>query len=228
MFMIIKRTNLNYIRNILLFILVASIINIAIFIIIQQLVSNTHKSQIKTTNINLVDFIKNKQSEKQVEPKKDKKNKDLKTKKPEPPPILSELVPPQIVEKPNIKSNHINTKLDIPLPINNKPYIGNFKNTPPPTNNLLIESNIKPTLRIEPRYPVRALSRGIEGKVTVEFTIDIEGYVKEPKIINSNPPMVFDKAVLTAIGKWKFKPKKINGKLISQRARQDIKFKIQK
>ncbi len=62
----------------------------------------------------------------------------------------------------------------------------------------------------------------------VEFTIAFDGSVKDPHIIKSNPPKIFDRSVLKAIKKWKFNPDIVDGKAIEKRARQDIHFKLQK
>ena len=79
-----------------------------------------------------------------------------------------------------------------------------------------------------PVYPQRALRSGIEGVVTVEFTIATDGSVKDAEVVKAKPPKIFNKAVLTAIAKWKFNPDMINGVPVEKRARQDIKFTIQR
>lgn len=89
-----------------------------------------------------------------------------------------------------------------------------------------IETDVVPSYRSKPKYPSRAMRAGIEGVVTVEFTITPDGTVIDPVIISANPPKIFDKSVLIAIKKWKFKPRIINGKPVSRRARQDINFNL--
>ncbi len=88
------------------------------------------------------------------------------------------------------------------------------------------KTNLVPTVKIPPIYPQRALSMGIEGIVTVEFTIGIDGSVKNPVIIKSRPPKIFDDAVLQAIKKWKYDPEMEGGKLVERRARQDVSFNL--
>ncbi len=87
-----------------------------------------------------------------------------------------------------------------------------------------VETDVVPTYRSKPKYPPRAMRAGVKGIVTVEFTITTKGKVTEPVIIKSNPPRIFDKSVLKAIKRWKFKPKLVDGKPVERRARQDIKF----
>lgn len=89
-----------------------------------------------------------------------------------------------------------------------------------------IETDVVPTYRSNPKYPPRAMRAGITGVVTVEFTITSKGTVTDPVIIKSDPPKIFDKSVLRSIKRWKFKPKVVNGKPVTRRARQDINFNL--
>jgi protein TonB len=45
--------------------------------------------------------------------------------------------------------------------------------------------------------------------------------------VNSQPPDVFDDAALTAIRKWEFKEKIVNGVPVTQRATQTLQFKLE-
>jgi len=46
--------------------------------------------------------------------------------------------------------------------------------------------------------------------------------------VKSKPPKIFDKAVLKSIARWKFSPDMVDGKPVEKRARQDVKFKLQR
>ncbi len=91
-----------------------------------------------------------------------------------------------------------------------------------------ISSNLVPIFRVPPRYPMRAANRRIEGWVKVEFTISKLGTVKDAKIVESHPNNVFNRAALSAIAKWKFKPRVIAGRSVEQRALQILEFKVKK
>lgn len=80
----------------------------------------------------------------------------------------------------------------------------------------------------DPKYPPRALRAGIQGVVTVEFIVTPEGDVRDPKVIKSDPPGVFDDAARDGVLRWKFKPKVVDGRPITRRARLDINFKLKK
>ena len=81
-------------------------------------------------------------------------------------------------------------------------------------------------VRVPPKYPARAASRQIEGWVKVEFTIQTDGSVDNAVVVGSEPEAIFDDAALTAISKWKFKEKIVNGVAVPQRAVQQLQFKL--
>jgi periplasmic protein TonB len=89
-------------------------------------------------------------------------------------------------------------------------------------------SGVVPLARVEPKYPVRAASRHIEGWVKVEFTVSTTGKVTNAVVIGAEPDGIFDDAALEAIEKWKFKPRIVNGNAVAQRAVQVLKFKLVK
>ncbi|MBE1299943.1 MAG: TonB family protein [Alteromonadaceae bacterium] len=68
-----------------------------------------------------------------------------------------------------------------------------------------------PIVRVAPVYPRRALQRGLEGYVIVEFTVSKQGAVKDPIVVEANPPGIFDRAALDAALKFKYKPRVVNG-----------------
>ena len=73
------------------------------------------------------------------------------------------------------------------------------------------DGDILPLVRIEPRYPARALQREIEGWVLLEFSISPAGTVANPFVVDSEPPRTFDRAALRAVSRWKYKPKVEDG-----------------
>ncbi len=73
-----------------------------------------------------------------------------------------------------------------------------------------------PMVRVPPQYPERALQRGIEGRVLIEFTISKSGSVKDPKVIAAEPSSIFNRAALKAVRQWKYNPKIVNGNAVEQ------------
>lgn len=89
-----------------------------------------------------------------------------------------------------------------------------------------LTSDLTPLYRSPPQYPYRARQRGIEGVVELEFTITTLGTVKDITIIKSTPPRTFDRAAMSALTRWRFKPLVIAGKAVERRATQQIRFQL--
>lgn len=89
-----------------------------------------------------------------------------------------------------------------------------------------LSTDLIPLVRIPPRYPMRAAEHHIEGQVTVEFTITKTGRVVDAVVVDAEPATIFNRAALSALRQWKFKPKVIDGQAVEQRARQILQFKL--
>ncbi|TNE41187.1 MAG: energy transducer TonB [Alphaproteobacteria bacterium] len=63
-----------------------------------------------------------------------------------------------------------------------------------------------PIVRVPPTYPENAARKGIEGWVSVRFTVNEYGQVSDVHVSESDPPGVFDKAAVNAVKKWKYNP----------------------
>lgn len=57
-----------------------------------------------------------------------------------------------------------------------------------------------------PYYPAKAYAQKQSGAVTVHYSITAAGAVENAQIIESTPPGIFDREVLSAMRKWRFKP----------------------
>lgn len=79
------------------------------------------------------------------------------------------------------------------------------------------DRDVMPLVRINPEYPRRAQSRGIEGWVQFEFTITPAGTVSDVKVIDSEPKGLFEDAATKAILRWKYNPKVVEGRAVERR-----------
>jgi protein TonB len=75
-------------------------------------------------------------------------------------------------------------------------------------------------------YPREAAIAGIEGWVRIEFTITETGAVKDPAIVDAEPPGIFNREAMRALLKWKFKPRVVDGVAVERRATQVIDFSL--
>lgn len=73
-----------------------------------------------------------------------------------------------------------------------------------------------PIVKVAPQYPRRAAQRGIEGFVTVEFTVTVNGSTKDVTVIqgikvDGSETSIFNRAAVKAAEKFKYKPRVIDG-----------------
>ncbi len=70
-----------------------------------------------------------------------------------------------------------------------------------------------------PKISMRASARGgqgpTKGSVTVEFTIDPTGAVKDAVVVEATPPNLFDRSALRAMTQSRYKPVIVNGKAVT-------------
>jgi protein TonB len=111
--------------------------------------------------------------------------------------------------------------LDVPVTGGEGMYIGNFAQI-----DKTEEGDIIPIVVIRPMYPRDAALKGQEGWVKVEFTITAIGTVKNPRVIDAQPPRVFNREAIRAILKWKFKPRVVDGVAVDRTATQVIDFSL--
>lgn len=88
------------------------------------------------------------------------------------------------------------------------------------------DGDVMPIVRINPQMPRKAAMKGIEGYVTVKFTVTKSGGTSNVKIVEAKPPRIFNRAAKRAILKWKYKPQVVDGKAteITQLVRLDFKL----
>lgn len=83
-----------------------------------------------------------------------------------------------------------------------------------------------PIVKAAPIYPARALSRGLEGYVVIEFTVARTGAVKDVIVVESSDPL-FEKAAMTAAYKFKYYPRIVAGRPVEvEGVRNRITFDI--
>lgn len=65
----------------------------------------------------------------------------------------------------------------------------------------------KPIVRIEPKYPLKAVTENIEGSVVLKFDVSTDGSVNNVEVMNGVPAYVFDSAAVKALEQWKYDSK---------------------
>ncbi|MEP1447523.1 MAG: energy transducer TonB [Paraglaciecola sp.] len=177
-------------------ILLAAFVTLALFFLMQSLIQSGGSALTDAPRGSVLDFVRVKQEE--VVQKKDRKPK--KPPKPsEPPP---DMAPPQMdAPSPESATSGMDFGADVAADVSLD-------------GGLALESGdgeFLPIVRVAAVYPRRALQRGIEGYVDVEFTVSKLGSVINPKVIQASPEGIFEQAALDATLKYKYKPRVVNG-----------------
>lgn len=92
------------------------------------------------------------------------------------------------------------------------------------TRNIAQAAALKRVREVPPEYPREAQRAGTEGWVQVEFTIAPDGTTQDLQVLDSAPKVVFDRAALDSVSKWRFEPVRRNGAPVAQRAVLQVRF----
>ncbi|HUO67801.1 MAG TPA: energy transducer TonB [Gammaproteobacteria bacterium] len=92
---------------------------------------------------------------------------------------------------------------------------------PIPASALKVKSYAKPV------YPSRALDRGVEGWVDIEFTVEPDGSTSHVAVAGASHEQFFRKEAVAAVEQWKFEPRVFMNRPIAQRSYTRISFKSQ-
>lgn len=89
-----------------------------------------------------------------------------------------------------------------------------------------LDAPLTPTFNAAPVYPFKAKRLGISGAVTVTFRVGTDGGVSQIKIVKATPEGIFEKAVIDAVKRWRFKPGEITGEKVAVRVSKTIQFNL--
>lgn len=78
------------------------------------------------------------------------------------------------------------------------------------------------------KYPKEAVSKGIQGRVQVEFVIDEKGKVQDVNVIKGADPMLEYEAVRIVSGSPDWKPGKVDGRKVKCSMSLYIEFRLEK
>lgn len=191
---------------------------IILFWIMDTLISGSSKLTRSDDSAVRLDFIKVDQDELE--------NVKKRTPPPEPEPPEKPPPPPKMTVDDSDRPTQDMPQVEMPqislgLTSGSGPYLGRWSAGDPGA-----EGDVIPIVRIEPQFPREALLKGIDGWVEIEFTIEPDGSVSDPKVVNAQPPRIFNRNAIRAIYKWKFKPRIVDGRPVARRARQRMDFEI--
>ena len=197
--------------------MIGVIITLCLFFLMQALIDSGDQRFRSSSEGQMMEFIRIKDDESLSFKDRRKPIKPKPPKEPPPPPKL--IVNKQV--KPTLNKVKIEIPdIDLPTIAGGGPFLGNWQGNP------LAEGDVLPIVRIDPQWPREALVEGIEGYVVVEVTIATDGSVRGVVVVESVPKRLFDRNVIRAVLKWKFKPRIVNGVPVERKAMQTLEFKL--
>lgn len=194
------------------------LVALGLFLLMHQLISGSPSIRKDDDDRLALDFVRVEQDE--IENVKERKPppEPEKPKEPPPPPKLTQ--PSQDKPRPDLPRMET-PRISMPASAGGGPYLGQWSAGDPGA-----EGDVIPIVRIEPQWPREALIEGISGWVLIEFTINEDGTVSDPEVVDAEPRRMFERNALRAIYKWKFKPRIVDGQPVKRRATQRIDFNI--
>jgi len=76
-------------------------------------------------------------------------------------------------------------------------------------------------------FPSEAAERQVEGYVVVAYDVTADGTVSNARVVESNPPGVFDEAALDAVRSWRFNAAVAHGTFVAtQGMTSRVEFKL--
>ncbi|CAM4180432.1 energy transducer TonB [Pseudoalteromonas byunsanensis] len=196
----------------LIALIIAGVVTFFLFLGMQALIQGGEGAMTEPVKGNVLDFVRLKKEE----------AVQKKERKPQKPPTPKE--PPPPMDSPQMQSN------DLDAAGGDFDFSANVEADVDLAGGLALESSdgeYLPIVKVAPVYPRRALSRGIEGYVIVEFIVTKQGTVRDPKVITAEPEAIFDRAALDAALKFKYKPRVVNGEAVEVAGVQNkISFQI--
>ena len=81
-------------------------------------------------------------------------------------------------------------------------------------------------VEVKPDYPRRALSSGIEGKVVLAFTVNTEGRAENVRVIEADPPGLFEREARRAAVRSRYVPLRENGQPVASEVTKPFVFRL--
>ncbi|MEM6809059.1 MAG: TonB family protein [Pseudomonadota bacterium] len=95
------------------------------------------------------------------------------------------------------------------------------------TSEVVSAATLRRTKAVAPIYPRRALQRGVNGRVKVEFTVGTDGKTREIEVVESSSGSLFDRSALRAISEWEYEPRLVRGQAVAQRVYAYLDYNLE-
>ena len=124
-------------------------------------------------------------------------------------PTLAPLGPPPNLPSPGVELPEPEADLELSVPKVSVEMV-----TPSLSKPVIEAHEFLPLIKVAPIYPRYALERNLQGHVLLEFAVTTTGAVRDPVVVEAQPPGIFDRAALNAVSRFKYKPKVVEGEVV--------------
>tara|TARA_B100001540_G_scaffold176631_1_gene155926 strand:+ start:349 stop:948 length:600 start_codon:yes stop_codon:yes gene_type:complete len=185
-------------------------VTFGLLFIMQLLIATGQNALTEAENFRLGDFVRVERNE-VIETKKEKPEK-----------------PPEPEEMPEMPAPDLANNFDNSMAVSvSAPQISTSMNVGG-VGFGISDGEYLPIVKVAPVYPARALQRGLEGYVIVEFTVTPAGTTRDATVVESTSTL-FERAAVEAALKFKYKPRVIDGEAVEVPGVQNkISFEITK
>jgi len=189
-----------------------------LFVLMNALISGEQQIDRGALDGSLVDFIRVREEE--IAQFKERERPE------EPPPPVEPPPPPSINVSETMRPAHLPLEIELPDIVvasaaGSGPYLGQWS-----PGDEVPDGDVVALFQVPPQYPPEAARDRIEGWVKIRFTILPDGTVADPKVLESAPRRVFDRSAMTAILRWKFKPRIVDGQAVPRPAELTIDYTL--
>lgn len=94
-----------------------------------------------------------------------------------------------------------------------------------PLGRELLDNSPRTRFQAAPLYPHEAKRASLTGTVLVEFLVDEQGRVHEPRVVESSD-RIFEAATLRAVARWTFEPGRKDGRVVRFRMSAPVVFSL--
>ena len=201
------------------------VISLALFWLMQMMISNNQMNFENTDPVHMTEFVRLKRDTKLQT--KDRNRPD------EPPPPEKRPPPPKMQMQQAQVSQNNTPQMDMPnldIPLQTSRFGGSLlSGLSMKVSTGQISTSLIPLSRIEPRCILSKTARRKGGFTKLTIAITKEGTVKNVKVIEMQPKRAMKThCLLSAIKRWKFKPKVVDGVAVEATGTQILEFAKQR
>lgn len=198
-----------------------AVIALGLFLFMHQLIANNQTANNAPPQVSLVNFV-HVQRQPQVHQRQ-------RVPPPKPPPPKNPPPQTKVQTTPNSQVPTQHLPVNVRFNPNSMGGSGVYIGRAAPATDASGYAPLTPIFKIDPLYPPQALLQGVRGTIRVCFMVEPDGSVSSPYITHATSPgarTLLGQTAIRTILKWKFYPKKVDGKPVPAKACQTLQFRI--